>query len=58
MKRNSIVSEALTQAKKEIAEDDFRLEVARQKQILLTKTSLWDRIVPWTLTIKRKRKNG
>lgn len=42
------------QAKKEIEEEEFRIEVEKLKSKLRQKRRLWDMVFPWKISIKRK----
>lgn len=42
------------QAVKELREDAFRAAVFNEKCRLIEKRSLWDRLFPWQIIIRRK----
>jgi hypothetical protein len=44
------------QARKEFTEERFRAAVEEEKVRLRTHRSLWDRIFPFTITVRRKQK--
>jgi hypothetical protein len=44
------------QARKEIAEEDFRKAVDEYKEKLRSRRSVWDRIMPFKIIILRKDK--
>ena len=52
------MSDAWEQARKEVDEEDFRAEVDAAKKKIRTRTTLWERVFPLTINIKRRKTNG
>lgn len=53
-KMNDFLKTVRVQAAKEVADEQFRKAVAEEKARIKSKRSLWDRLFPWTITIRRK----
>ena len=51
---SQLEKDIIEQAKKEVAQERFRAAVEAEKSRLRLKRSLWDRIFPFTVTIRRK----